>query len=129
MNATTSHFRELFRRAALAVSLCLGSLSCLGDTTSYNATFSFNHSGSISTSTFAQAGTISSSSTTNAPALTFPQFDPSIGTLTGVSVQFATTTSTFDIQSTGTLSLMTGATVDLTLNYSVTSETTNGTGG
>src|SRR5580704_12850661 len=118
----------LLRRTALAVGLCLGSLSSYGDTTSYNASFSFNHAASISTSAPAQAGTITSTSTTDAPTLTLPRFSPAIGTLTGVSIQFASTTSTFDIESTGTATLVTGAAVDLTLNYTVTSGSTNGTG-
>jgi hypothetical protein len=128
MNAKSSLSCKSLRRTVLVASLCLGSLSCLADTSSYNASFSFNHSASISTSAPASAGTITSSSTTDSPTLNLPQFNPSVGTLTGVSIQFATTTSTFDIQSTGLLSLMTGATVDLTLNYSVTSGSATGSG-
>ncbi len=86
--------------------------------------FAMNHAGAVDSGLISVLGTFSTTSTTAAPMLRFPKFDPSSGHLDSVTVAVTTSSSTFAIVPSGVLSLVSFASGSRSINYAVTSGTT-----
>jgi uncharacterized repeat protein (TIGR01451 family) len=88
--------------------------------------FNFSHSDSISTGLVSIGGTFTNTQATSAPALSFTQFNPALGQLTGVTVATSTSTATYQVAVTGVIGLITSASATRVISYTATAGGTNG---
>lgn len=94
-----------------------------------SGSFALGHAGEVDSGVISVLGSFSSATTSAAPTLRFPMFDPSLGRLGGAAVSVNTSASTFTIVPSGLLSLVSFASASRALAYTVTAGTTSATDG
>lgn len=92
----------------------------------HSAPYILDHTGSVDSGLIAILGYFTHTEIASTPSILLPQFDPSLGRLSAVTVTLASTGSTFAVQSTGLLSLISGGQLTRNFAYDVTAGTSNG---
>jgi uncharacterized repeat protein (TIGR01451 family) len=108
-----------------AISLCWARIAW-ADTTTQTSNFTFNHSSAVSSGAVSVAATYSQTDTASPSALTFTQFNTSLGRLSQVTVSVTTSTATFNVSASGVVSLISTASATRKLEYLVTAGATTG---
>ena len=114
--------------AALVCAALLLSMDARADSVSSSTPFSFPHTGSVSSGVISIGGTFNHGTVTSSPTLTLPQFNGTLGRLTGVAVTVTTSTSTFAVSPSGLLSLVSSASATRTLDFTLTAGSVTGNG-
>ena len=120
---------SLARAFSLVVGLGACGPACAQTVVVPSNAFAFNHVGAVDSGVLSILGSFTSTTTSAAPTIRLPRFDPSVGRLTGVSVSVNTSASTFTIAPSGVLSLVSFASATRSLGYTITAATTVATDG
>ena len=100
--------------------VCLHAPLSVADVVTHTSPYSLDHLGTVDSGLVALLGYFTHTENVATPNILLPQFNPALGRLNSATLTVATTTNTFAIQSTGLLSLISGARLTRNFAYSVT---------